>query len=203
MNDSEAQEQFEDQENNNAQINEIGEDEDDGVYQDNEEGGDDELEERMQLANAQANNVYITSVDLPADDEIFKQYTREEIENFKCIFDMFDQEKSGSVDTQHLQTILKCLGRDPSESEDLLKAINPEQNKLSFSEFLLIMKNLENRLVIGQQEGAENQDATANVDGAPQVPEEATLEDRNKYGALLPRTGVHFLPDSKVVDFLK
>jgi len=53
----------------------------------------------MQLANAQANNVYITSVDLPADDEIFKQYTREEIENFKCIFDMFDQEKSGSVDT--------------------------------------------------------------------------------------------------------
>lgn len=35
------------------------------------------------------------------------------------------------------------------------------------------------------------------------MPEEATLEDRNKYGALLPRTGVHFLPDSKVVDFLK
>jgi hypothetical protein len=41
------------------------------------------------------------------------------------------------------------LGRDPSESEDLLKAINPGQLKLSFSEFLLIMKNLENRLVIG------------------------------------------------------
>jgi hypothetical protein len=24
------------------------------------------------------------------NDDIFKQYTREEIENFKCIFDMFD-----------------------------------------------------------------------------------------------------------------
>lgn len=53
----------------------------------------------MQLANAQANNVYITAVDLPENDEIFKQYTREEIENFKCIFDMFDQEKTGQVDT--------------------------------------------------------------------------------------------------------
>lgn len=101
-----------------------------------------------------------------------------------------------------MQTILKCLGRDPAESEDLLKAINPGQNKLSFSEFLMIMKNLENRLVIGQQDGAEGGDGQG-VEGAPQVPEEATLEDRNKYGALLPRTGVHFLPDSKVVDFLK
>ena len=61
------------------------------------------------------------------------------------------------------------------------------------------MKNLENRLVIGQQEGETGQDAGETA----AIPEEATLEDRNKYGALLPRTGVHFLPDSKVVDFLK
>lgn len=61
------------------------------------------------------------------------------------------------------------------------------------------MKNLENRLVIGQQEGEAQDEA----DAAGLLPEEATLEDRNKYGALLPRTGVHFLPDSKVVDFLK
>jgi len=63
------------------------------------------------------------------------------------------------------------------------------------------MKNLENRLVIGQQEGEAGGQEPA--EGGPAVPEEATLEDRNKYGALLPRTGVHFLPDSKVVDFLK
>ena len=71
-----------------AQIEEQEEDED-GVYQDNEEAEDD-IEERMQRANAQANNVYITATDLPENEEIFKQYTREEIENFKCIFDMFD-----------------------------------------------------------------------------------------------------------------
>lgn len=53
-----------------------------------------------------------------------------------------------------------------------------------------IMKNLENRLVSGKDEGELS-------------PREAELEERNKYGSLLPRTGVHFLPDSKVVDFLK
>ena len=87
-----------------------------------------------------------------AEQEILKYYSREEIENFKCIFDMFDAEKSGSVDTEHLQTILKCLGRDPSESEDLLKGFKPGVSKLTFAEFLVIMKNLENRLVVGQQE---------------------------------------------------
>ena len=108
---------------------------------------------------------------------------------------MFDPERSGLVDTQHLQTILKCLGRDPSESEDLLKDMNPDQNKLSFSEFLVIMKQLENRLVLQQQSAEET--------GEAEVNEETGIEDRTKYGALLPRTGVHFLPDSKVVDFLK
>ena len=129
------------------------------------------------------------------DNKIFKAYSQEEIENFKCIFDMFDSQKTGFVDVQHLQTILKCLGRDPNEAEELLKDLNPDQNQLSFQEFLIIMRQLENKLVAGQQDG----------DGEGQAEEidEATLEDRNKYGPLLPRTGVHFLPDSKVVDFLK
>ena len=42
-----------------------------------------------------------------------------------------------------------------------------------------------------------------NEDGKELSPREASLDERNKYGCLLPRTGVHFLPDSKVVDFLK
>lgn len=53
------------------------------------------------------------------------------------------------------------------------------------------MKTLENRLITGK----DNND--------DQSPREADLEERNKYGSLLPRTGVHFLPDSKVVDLLK
>lgn len=54
------------------------------------------------------------------------------------------------------------------------------------------MKSLENRLVAGKNDDEQ--------EGSPR---EASLEERMKYGSLLPRTGVHFLPDSKVVDFLK
>ena len=57
------------------------------------------------------------------------------------------------------------------------------------------MKHLETRLVSGGGEG--------NVDNEEFSPREASLDERNKYGSLLPRTGVHFLPDPKVVDFLK
>ena len=33
--------------------------------------------------------------------------------------------------------------------------------------------------------------------------EPAAQDEREKYGAMLPRSGVHFLPDEKVIDFLK
>lgn len=58
------------------------------------------------------------------------------------------------------------------------------------------MKTLENLMVTGKdgKEGAEDEEES---------PREASLEERTKYGSLLPRTGVHFLPDSKVIDFLK
>jgi hypothetical protein len=55
------------------------------------------------------------------------------------------------------------------------------------------MKSLENRLI--SNGGADENEELS--------PREASLEERNKYGCLLPRTGVHFLPDSKVVDFLR
>jgi hypothetical protein len=51
------------------------------------------------------------------------------------------------------------------------------------------MKLLESKMI----KGIEGED------GGDNSPREASLEERNKYGSLLPRTGVHFLPDSKVV----
>jgi hypothetical protein len=87
---------------------------------------------------------------------------------------------------------LEALGRDPTEAGDLITDFNSNADKMNFRDFLVIMNTLENRLRAGAQEA-----------GDAEEPAEATLEDRNKYGPLLPRTGVHFLPDSKVVDFLK
>lgn len=138
---------------------------------------------------------------------IMQQYSNEEIENFRCIFDMFDKEFTGFVNVNDLQTIMKSLGRDPQEAIDLLEEMDFDPNGLmSFEEFLRIMKNLENRLVASKQgELNANQDGGMGlVPGADDMaPKEGNLEERNKYGCLLPRTGVHFLPDSKVVDFLR
>lgn len=123
-------------------------------------------------------------------------YSPEEIENFRMIFVMFDPEHSGFVGVKDLETILKSLGRDPSEATDLVADMNLADERLSFTEFLRIMKALESRLTA--KDGDKDDDEEDELE-----PIEGTLEDRNKFGALLPRTGVHFLPDTKVVDFLR
>ena len=106
---------------------------------------------------------------------------------------MFDKEKVGFIEASDLQTIMRSLGRDPSEGNELLQDFQTAQEgKLNFEEFLKVMKVLENKLI--EQKNAENE---------LESPREATDEEKNKYGSLLPRTGVHFLPDNKVIDFLK
>ena len=112
------------------------------------------------------------------------------------IFIMFDPDKTGFVGIKDLETILKSLGRDPKEAEELVADMQLEDDRLSFMEFLKIMKALENRLTAKEEKDAEEEEEALE-------PIEGTLEERNKFGALLPRTGVHFLPDSKVVDFLR
>ena len=122
-------------------------------------------------------------------------YSQEEIENFRTIFIMFDPEKTGFVQITDLETILNSLGRDPEEAKELVGGLELEDNRLSFEEFLKIMKALENRLTVKDDQDEDEEEELEPIEG--------TLEDRNKFGALLPRTGVHFLPDSKVVDFLR
>lgn len=61
---------------------------------------------------------------------------------------MFDKQKTGFVGIPDLQTIIQSLDRDPQEALDLAEELNFDPNgKMSFEEFLVIMKNLENRLV--------------------------------------------------------
>ena len=122
-------------------------------------------------------------------------YSQEEIENFRMIFIMFDPEKTGFVGLKDLETILKSLGRDPDEATDLVVDMHLADDRMSFMEFLKIMKALESRLTAKDENKEEEEEELEPIEG--------TLEDRNKFGALLPRTGVHFLPDTKVVDFLR
>ena len=48
-------------------------------------------------------------------------YSQEEVDNFKCIFEMFDKEKVGFIDNTDLQTIMRSLGRDPLEANELIQ----------------------------------------------------------------------------------
>ena len=127
--------------------------------------------------------------------KIFDMFSQEEIENCRMIFIMFDPQKTGFVGIKDLETILGSLGRNPEEANELVDGMQLTDQRLSFMEFLLIMKTLESRLT-SKDDKLEDQEEQLE-------PIEGTLEDRNKFGALLPRTGVHFLPDSKVVDFLR
>jgi Ca2+-binding EF-hand superfamily protein len=54
---------------------------------------------------------------------IFYKYSEEEIENFRCIFEMFDKEKQGFIEIVDLQTIMRSLGRDPNEAMELLQSL--------------------------------------------------------------------------------
>ncbi len=86
---------------------------------------------------------------------IFQQYSEEEIENFRCIFEMFDKERLGFIGVSDLQTIMRSLGRDPSEALDLMTSLNVQMGtnedgsdvRINFEDFLKLMKSLENRLV--------------------------------------------------------
>lgn len=61
---------------------------------------------------------------------------------------MFDKDKTGFVEIDNLVTIMKSLGRQPDEALDLVQGLQLDSDgRLSFEEFLKIMKNLENRLV--------------------------------------------------------
>ena len=61
-------------------------------------------------------------IDNTNNDEIniFSLYSEEEIENFRCIFEMFDKDKSGFIEIGDLQTIMRSLGRDPHEAIEII-----------------------------------------------------------------------------------
>lgn len=54
------------------------------------------------------------------------QFSDEEIQNLKEIFDLFDKDRKGWIITSDLEAIMQSLQRDPQEAKDLLVAIRTE-----------------------------------------------------------------------------
>ena len=86
-------------------------------------------------------------IELGGDVNIFSIYTQREIEDFRTIFDIFDQDKTGFVTLEAIKTILTKVGREPAEAVDLVSRMEVEADQFSFEDFLKIMKNLEGRLI--------------------------------------------------------
>ena len=55
------------------------------------------------------------------------QFSDEEIQNLREIFDLFDKESNGSILANDLEAIMQSLQRDPEEAKDML--IQIRQNK--------------------------------------------------------------------------
>ena len=66
---------------------------------------------------------YIDQEQNQNNGNIYSKYSEEEIENFRCIFEMFDKEKQGFIEIVDLQTIMRSLGRDPNEAMELLQSL--------------------------------------------------------------------------------
>ena len=93
------------------------------------------------------------------------------------------------------RSIMAQLRRTDDEVTDILTEFGylNSKERITFDEFISLMEALEKKIIIQEKE------AQSNDDDSPRSVEDG---ERKKYGSMLPN-GVHFLPDSKVIDFLK
>jgi Ca2+-binding EF-hand superfamily protein len=69
-----------------------------------------------------------------------QQFTEDEIQNLREIFDLFDKEKSNCISTKDLETIMGSLQRDPAEVREFIENIDPNSNgTITFEEFINLM----------------------------------------------------------------
>lgn len=115
--------------------------------------------------------------------------------------------------------VCEAFGWQRKQVEDLIKELDPSHaDEYNFQEFILILKyiekNQDNSLPqIANQRTLNHSPSTfsnrhsarasvlnseATLDSAYQV-----YQEHRKYGALLPKSGVYFVPDEKLVSFLR
>jgi len=51
------------------------------------------------------------------------QFSEEEVQNLKEIFDLFDKQQVGTINIKDLEAIMQSLQRDPEEAKSLLMQI--------------------------------------------------------------------------------
>lgn len=72
------------------------------------------------------------------------ELTKEEIDDLRASFDMFDCDKSGTIDCQELQAVMQRFGQNISKANamELIRSVDIDQNnEIDFTEFLTLMKS--------------------------------------------------------------
>ena len=95
----------------------------------------------------------------------------------------------------------------------LINDLDPNHSgDLNHEEFILILKYIEQKNAKLPELGGEapklptiNTSRTQKIQDRSMMSQEASVydTDKKKYGALLPKTGVYFLPDERIISFLK
>lgn len=75
-------------------------------------------------------------------------FTEDEIQNLRSIFEMFDPNRTGAIEVKDLETIMGSLQRDANEVREFVDKLDPNSNgRVSFDEFLDLMQQIENKIV--------------------------------------------------------
>jgi len=131
---------------------------------------------------------------------------------YEEMFHVLDGKQQGSISKEELVYATKCMGSKMTVNE-LIKELSPSHSGiLNLSEFVMVMKHIE--AVQNQPTvlpSIHNDPSVQDLGDISRSPSFAGMsdaasafsQDKKKFGALLPRTGVYFLPDERVMAFLK
>lgn len=98
------------------------------------------------------------------EEEGDKIFNDEEIQNLKDIFDLFDKDQSGKIESGDLENILTSLKRDPEEAKEMLDEIDPNHDgEITFEEFVRLMTKIENK--IDKKDDGEGTTSSQRADG--------------------------------------
>jgi len=75
-------------------------------------------------------------------------FTEDEIQNLRDIFDLFDKERAGRIEIKDLEAIMTSLQRDPNEAKEMLRDMDPNhEDTITFEGFINMMQQIENKMV--------------------------------------------------------
>ncbi|VBB34865.1 unnamed protein product, partial [Acanthocheilonema viteae] len=79
------------------------------------------------------------------NEDITKQLTPEEIDEFREAFVMFDKDGNGTISTKELGIAMRSLGQNPTEQEimEMINEVDIDGNgQIEFTEFCVMMKRM-------------------------------------------------------------